>query len=156
MERSNGVSSHILIKAATSSRWDRVDFAIIHLTEWFKTALQQRLSTVQQFVGDDAFYNLIYWDAPLGYYCNPKDQPFTETILKAGEGWAFVHLDDQEEQTFTVPQDPLITHQLIISKHGYANFKAFSKYSKEEYLTEWFSISEALYNPALELMVHLV
>jgi hypothetical protein len=153
MERSNGVSSHILINATTSSRWDRVDFAIIHLTEWFKAALQQRLSAVQQFVGDDSFYNLIYWDTPLGFYCNPKDKPFTETMIKPGEGWAFVHLDDNEEQAFAVPQYPLMTHQLVISKHCYANFKALSKYSNEEYLTEWFSISQALYDPGVESIV---
>lgn len=144
MEQSKGVSSYMLINARTNSHWDTVDFAVIHLTEWFKNALRQRLSTVQQFVDDESFYNLIYWDAPLGYYCNPKNKLFTETIIQAGEGWAYIRLDDHEEQTFTVPQNALEAHQLIISKHGYASFKALSKYTNEEYLTEWFSIPQIL------------
>lgn len=151
MERSNEVTSHILINAATNSHWDTVDFAIIHLTGLFKITLHQRLETVKKFVADESFYNLIYWEAPLGYYCNPKNKLSTERIIKAGEGWAFVHLDDHEEQTFTVPQNALKSHQLIISKHGYASFKAFSKYRNEEYLTEWFSISQVLYFPGSEL-----
>ncbi len=145
MVRSNGVSSHMLINARTNSHWDRVDFAVIHLTESFKTALHHRLSTVQQFVADESFYNLIYWESPLGYYWHQKNKTFTKNIIGAGHGWAFIDLDDQEEQTFTVQQNALEAHQLIISKHGYASFNALSKFTNEEYLTEWFSIPKILY-----------
>lgn len=144
MERSLETTEYIIVKALTTSQWDNVDFAIVHLTEEMLASLKQRLTNVQPFRNDNTFHNLAYWDSPVGYYCNPKDIPLTETILNKHEDWTFVKLDKDELETFPIPENPLEAHQLLISSHGYANFKAISKYTDEEYSTEWFSISDVL------------
>lgn len=144
MERSINTTEYIIVKALTTSQWDNVDFAIVHLTEEMLANLTLRLKAVQPFRNDNTFYNLAYWDSPIGYYCNPKETPFTETILNKHEDWTFIKLDEDELETFSSPENPLEAHQLLISSHGYANFKAISKYTQEEYMTEWFSISDIL------------
>lgn len=144
MERSINTSEYIIVKALTSSQWDKVDFAIVHLTKEMLASLKLRLTSVQPFRNDNTFHNLAFWDSPVGYYCNPKGTPFTETILNKHEDWTFIKLDKDELESFSIPENPLEAHQLMISGHGYANFKAISKYTDEEYMTEWFSISDIL------------
>jgi len=133
----------MIIKASTNSDWDDADFAIIALTPSFKTLMYQRLSTVKLFEADESFHNLCYWDSPLGYYCNSKNNLYPETIILPGDDWAFIHLDTGEEQTFTKIKNPLEGHQLLISKQGFANFKAYSQNTCEDYFTECFSIEKA-------------
>jgi hypothetical protein len=150
MKRSIKPTAYILIKASTNIEWDPIDFAIIHLTALFKDTMRLRLANVIQFKGDDSFHNLTYWDSPSGYYCNSKNG--TAKILRQDEDWCFVSLDADDEQTFAVPENQLQAHQLMITKHGYANFKAYSKHTGEEYWTEWFSINQILGGKKIPLL----
>lgn len=144
MERSLKASEYFILKATTSSLCDNVDFAIVHLTTAVLANLQQRLTNVHAFKNDSTFRNLVYWDSPLGYFGNPINTPFTATILNKYEDWTFVNLTEEELETFPVPKNSLEAHQLMISSHGYASFKAISKHTHEAYRTEWFSITDVL------------
>ncbi|MBB5438552.1 hypothetical protein HDC92_002228 [Pedobacter sp. AK017] len=146
MEKSTKPSAHILIKAETNSHWDLVDFAIIAVTKQFLNTLHQRFMAIANFKADRSFHNLTYWDAPLGYYKNVDNELFTEALVNPAEDWAYVSLRSNELENFAVPDNQLEAHQLTITNHGYANFKAYSKYTNEEYWTESFSISKLLSN----------
>lgn len=140
MERSN----YIVIKASTNSHCDFVDFAIIDLTYQFAELLHQRLLVVEQFKTDLSFHNLTYWDGPLDYYRNTHKKLANKTILNANEDWSYIKLKKDELKVLSIQETPLEAHQLIITKHGFANYKAKSKYTNEEYWTESFSIPQIL------------
>ena len=151
MERSNETTDYIIIRAETSSHLDKVDFAIVHITEEFTAHLQRCLSAVQLFQNDAIFHNMAYWYSPLGYFSNAKHQLFTELILNPDENWAFIKICLNELTQFSSPLNLMEGHQLIISSHGHANFKACCKNSLEEYWTDSFSIPEILKNKSNRL-----
>ncbi|WEK21648.1 MAG: hypothetical protein P0Y49_10920 [Candidatus Pedobacter colombiensis] len=144
MKRSNRPTNQVIIKANTNSDWDCVDFAIIHLAASWRTLMSERLLTAQSFVKDTTFHNLNYWDVPSGYYLNTEKKLYTETILYPGKDWTFITLEPGEEESFAVPKNSLEAHQLCITPHLDANFKAFSTHTNEEYWTESFYIPHML------------
>lgn len=146
MEKSINPSNHILIRSFTTSDLDKVDFAIVELTESFREALSKNLTIIQLFASDSSFHNLSYWNSPLGYYCNSLNRLITEEIIPEGEDWTYIILDQGEEDAFGKPINQLEGHQVIITKNGYAYFKAFSKHTNDQYLTESFSINQVLKN----------
>lgn len=146
MEKSVNPSNHILIKSWTTSDWDQVDFALVELSESFREVLAQRLATAQLFTSDNSFHNLSYWDSPVGYYCNSLNRLHSDDVIPEGEDWTYITLSPEEEEALPKPENQLEGHQMIVTKRGYAYFKALSKHSSEEYLTESFSINELLKN----------
>lgn len=144
MKRSITPTPYILVRAASSGPWDTVDFAVIHLTESWKAALAQRLLALTSFAEDESFHNLTYWESPLGFYCHPTSRLYTEKLMHPQEEWTFVTLTANQEQRFPVPVDELEGHQLVITKHGFANFIAYNKRTGEQYWTEWFSIAQLI------------
>lgn len=144
MKRSISPTPHILIRASNSSRWNTVDFALIHLTETWKMLLAQRLLAVSRFAADESFHNLTYWESPLGFYSYPTSRLYTEKLMNPEEEWTYVTLTEDQEQRFPVPVNELEDHQLVITGHGYANFVAFNSRTSEQYWTDWFSISELI------------
>ena len=144
MKKSTTPTSYMLIKARNGGNVDAIDFALVRLTEAWKAVLAQRLLTMRAFDVDETFHSLSYWEAPMGFYSNPKDFYFTDEVMEADEDWAFVTLDAGEERTFPVPVAALEWHQFVVTNHGLANFMALSVSTHEEYWTEWFSIGELL------------
>lgn len=144
MKKSITPTSYLLIKACNGGNQASIDFALVHLTDSWKTALAARLRTVSVFDADESFHNLSYWESPMGYYANPIHCYFTEEIMDVDEDWIFVTLEANEEKTFPAAVEELEWHQFVITSHGLANFIAFSTRTNNEYWTEWFSISEVL------------
>ncbi len=50
-------------------------------------------------------------------------------------------LDENELENYPVPENRLDAYQLIITKYGTAQFKAYGKHTGEEFYTEDFDIS---------------
>jgi len=151
MKRSDQPTEYIFIKAYTNSEWDYCDFAIIRITEQWRTVMRKRLNLLEPFKYDNSFYSHHYWDSPEGFYTNivdEEDTDITDLILKEDEEWAFVTLAENELNTFPVPENRLDTHQLVLTKFGSARFKAYGKHSGEEFYTEDFGIEEFV-NPGI-------
>lgn len=151
MKRSDQPTEYIFIKAYTNSEWDYCDFAIIRITEQWRTVMRKRLNLLEPFKYDNSFYSHHYWDSPEGFYTNivdEEDTDITDLILKEDEEWAFVTLAENELDTFPVPESRLGTHQLVITTFDSARFIAHGKDNGEEFYTADFSMEEFV-NPGI-------
>jgi hypothetical protein len=144
MKRSIIPTNHILINTHSTIDLCIDYFAIIYLPKSFRVILQQRLETLDILTSDKSFHNLSYWDSSCQFYCDQESKLYTDKIIIPNDEWAFIDLEPGEEQSLFVPKEALEAHQFVITKNGYANFKALSKYTNEVYMTETISIKELL------------
>lgn len=142
MKSSKAPTAHILIKANTTSEWDEVTFAIIHLSADWKALVAERLAAISQFKADSNFCAHVYWDVPLGYYASAIPSNLLQKILRHYEDYIFVTLEPGEEKTLDKPINTLDAHQLFITRNGIAHYKAYSKHTGEEFRTEEFNLNK--------------
>ncbi|WP_316793955.1 hypothetical protein [Pedobacter frigoris] len=141
MKRSKVPTPYILIKASTTSKWDEVTFAIICTSDHWKALMNQRLEAISQFKTNRDFYCHVYWDAPLGYYTGTMPTNLLDKILRRHEDYIFITLEPGEEITLAKPINKLDVHQLFITRNGIAHYKAYGKYTGEEFRTEEFNLN---------------
>ena len=113
MKLSDKTTAHILVKANTNSEWDNCEFAIIHLSEEWKKEQVKRLALVKPLEGNHYFCSMNYYDTAVDFYrTGEDDNPNIEELLN-GKEWVFVELDEQEQETFTVPENRLDCYRLV-------------------------------------------
>ncbi len=71
MQKSETPTEYVIIKAYTNSEWDSCGFAIIHVSDEWRTTMQKRFEAIEPFKEDYTFYNHSYRDAPEGFYETP-------------------------------------------------------------------------------------
>lgn len=142
MKCSKKATAHILVKAHTNSEWDNCGFAIIHLSEEWKKKQAKRLEAVKPFAEECNFQSLNYYDTAVDFYkVDENDQPDIEALLSDKE-WVFIELDEEEQQTFAVPENRLDCYRLVVYRDGDALYKAYGKHTSEEFWTEAFSLQQ--------------
>lgn len=144
MQQSNRISEYVIIRASTNSDWDVCDFALIHVTDEWRSSLSKRLKAIEPFKVDDTFYNHTYWECPEGFYQLPDDENAAsaiEDILDCQREWNFVELNEDEIRNFLKPANQLDIFELIITGDGYARFVAQGKHTEEQFWTEKFEVS---------------
>lgn len=129
-----------MVKASSQSEWDNCDFAIIFAGEAWAEWLQQCLNAAQQVQDLNDFLALKFLDYSVEFYVSAEDE--VETILTEGQKWAFVELEDGEEDGFTIPENHLDCHQLALFKNGLGRYAAYGKHTGEEFYTERIPLSE--------------
>lgn len=140
MKRSKVPTPYMLIKANTSSKWDEVSFAIIHISDEWKVRMKERLVAISQFKADKVFCAHVYWEAPLGYYIGTMPGNLLEKILKRHEDHIFINLEFEEEKAFDKPINKLGAHQIFITRHGIAHYKAYGTHTRDQFATEEFNL----------------
>jgi hypothetical protein len=144
MKLSEKPTAFLLLKAYTGSEWDSCEFAIVRITEDWKKQQAKRLEAVKPFAGDYNFISLNYYDTSVNFYKTDGDEhPGIEQCL-GGNEWVFVELDDNEEDSFEVPESRLDCHKLVVYKDGYAMFKAYGKNTSDEFWTEGFLLHQLI------------
>lgn len=144
MKQSDKATTYILVKADTNSEWDNCSFAIIRLSGQWKKALAKRLELVRPFAGDYHFQSLNYYDAAAAFYSTGgNNQPDIEAILKDRE-WAFVELEDKEQEALTPPESRMDCYRLVLHANGTGYYTAYGKHTGEEFWTKEFSIAGIL------------
>ncbi len=140
MKLSDKATAHILVKANTNSEWDNWGFAIIHLSEEWKKEQEKRLALVKPLEGNSYFCSMNYYDTAVDFYSTGEDDnPNIEEMLN-GKEWVFVELDEQEQETFTVPENRLDCFRLVLRANGTGYYTAYGKHTSEEFWTEEFSL----------------
>lgn len=142
MRTSDKPTEHILIKASTNSQWDCCEFALIHLSEGWKQQQTKRLEAVKPFADDYEFQSLRFYDGPVEFFQSGDDgEPDIEELL-ADRDWAFVELDDDEQERLTPPESRLDCYRIVIYRDGDARYEAYGKYTNEEFWTNAFSLPQ--------------
>jgi|SRR5690606_37770608 len=141
MKLSDKPTAYILLRAGTNSEWDNCDFAIVHITENWKTEQQKRLKAVEPFEDDYYFQSMNYYDTAVDFYTvDDEDNPDLEKWL-GEKPMVFVEVDKDELETLSVPENRLDCYRLVLYKTGTAMYKAYGKHTSEEFYTEEFSIT---------------
>ncbi len=140
MKLSQQPTNYILVKANCQSEWDNCDFAIIFGGEAWAEWLQQRLDATQKVQDYDDFLVLKFLDSRVGFYVSKEDE--VGTLLSEGQEWAFVELEEGEEDGFTTPENCLDSPFLSLYKNGYGRYAAYGKYTGEEFYTEQLPFEE--------------
>ena len=144
MKLSDKTTAHILVKANTNSEWDNCEFAIIHLSEEWKKEHEKRLALVKPLEGNSYFCSMNYYDTAVDFYrTGEDDNPNIEELLN-GKEWVFVELDEQEQETFTVPENRLDCYRLVLRANGTGYYTAYGKHTSEEFWTEEFLLTKLI------------
>ncbi len=144
MKKASNNTDYILVKADTDSDWDNCHYALIHCTAEWKEQMQQRLKSVQSVENEIGFASLNYYDTSVDFYrADEKTQTEINQVLGKKE-WTFVELDENEQETFLMPENRLDTYRLSLYRYGTAMYSAYGKHSGEEFYTAEFSVSQIL------------
>lgn len=143
MRTSEKPTAFVLVRAGTISEWDHCDFAIIHISEEWKTDQLKRMEAVDPFKEDYAFQGASFYAPDIEYFRkDDNDSPDIDNLLQNG-GWTFIELDTEDEmKQFEQPENSLDCHTIRISSDGCAIYKAFGKYSNEEFWTEFLPLAD--------------
>ena len=144
MKTTSTITDYVLIKADTDSDWDYFHFALIHCTEEWRGRMKQRLNTLQSVESEYTFVSLNYYDTSVDFYrTGDNEQPGIRTLL-GEKDWAFVELEENEQETFLVPENRLDTYRLSLYRYGTAIYTAHGKHSGDEFYTSEFHVSAIL------------
>lgn len=143
MEHSSKPTERILIKANCQSEWDCCDFAIITCDDYWKKELKKRLDAIGVFNAPDNFVSFKFYDSSVEFYQSKDDE--TE-ILSTEKEWDFVRLGEEEEESLEKPETRLDQAFLVLYKDGSAFYKAYGKYTGEEFYTATFPVGKILDN----------
>lgn len=142
MKLSDKPTTHVLIKANTTSTWDYCEFAIIHLSERWRKLQAKRLEGVKPFADDDYFSSMCFYDTSVDFYQTEYEgEPDIEKLL-ADKDWIFVEVDDDETERWPAPENSLDCHKLVIYRDGSAIYKAYGKHTNEEFWTNEFLLQQ--------------
>lgn len=136
----------ILVKVQSNSERDNCDFALISCTVAWRKMILQRGKEVKTLSRNQDFYCQIYWDTPLGYFCYTDQDALkvSDYLNQHEQDWCYVNLEVGEPDRFSVPENRLDSHQLVITAGGNAHYKAYGKHSGEEFWTMSLNIAEIL------------
>jgi hypothetical protein len=141
MKATTQPTANILIRAYTNSDWDECQFAIIHCDKEWKETMKNRVECVQPFSNDYNFCCLKYYDTSVDFY--RTDEEDIEELLQDKE-WVFVELNEDEQETFLVPENGLDTYSISIYRTGTAKFSACGKHTGEDFWTEEFNLKSIM------------
>ena len=143
MNISDKPTEHILIKAKTNSEWDCCEFALLYLSEKWQQQQAIRLNAVKPFKDDYSFHSMSFYDEASVNFYQPGDdgKPDMEELL-ADKDWTFVEIDEDELDELTPPESSLYCYMLEIHRDGNARYKAYGKYTSEEFWTNEFPLQE--------------
>jgi hypothetical protein len=146
MKLSDTNTNYLLIKASTDSEWDDSQFAVVHITDAWKSIMRTRLDQIHRFRHDNDFSSLSWWDYSASFYRSTGNEDDDQAIAEflESENWSFVFLDEGETAKFTRPENRLVGYKFCLYKDGTAAYNAFGKHTDERFGTEDFPLSAIL------------
>lgn len=136
MKVSDKPTGHILVRAHSNSEWDSCEFAIVSISEKWKEEQLKRLEIIKPFEEDYVFQSLNFYDYSVNFYQTGEGGLPDLDELLAGKDWTFIELSEEEPDNLTPPESSLDCYRLAIYRDGDAKYKAYGKYTDEEFWTE--------------------
>lgn len=136
MKVSDKPTGRILVRAHSNSEWDSCEFAIVSISEKWKEEQLKRLEFIKPFAEDYDFQSLNFYNCAVDFYQTGEDGLPDLDELLAGKDWTFIELDEEEPDNLTPPESSLDCYRLAIYRDGDAKYKAYGKYTGEEFWTE--------------------
>ncbi|MHA4895779.1 hypothetical protein ACXZ1K_13580 [Pedobacter sp. PWIIR3] len=143
MKKSDKPTPYILVKAYTTSEWDTCDFAIVHITEEWKTDMAKRVKLLEPLTEINDFFNVSFWDAPEGFFLYPPKSKVA-SFLPREEDWCYIVTDENEIERLTIPENRLDGEQLILLHKNAAYYKGYGKHTSEEFCTAELNVTDII------------
>lgn len=140
MRISDVPTNRILLKAGTVSEWDCCDFAIIDCSGW-KERIGRWLRAAASFEAPEELISFRFYDNCVDYYTSQEEEA---EILPKGQEWAFIQLEEGEEDSFSRPETRLEAAYLVLYPNGGGFYKAYGKYTNEEFYTQEIPMKQIL------------
>jgi len=144
MKLSDKPTNYVLLKAGTNSEWDNCNFAIVYISEAWRTEKRKQLEGVKPFIGDYTFMSLNYFDTQVDFFVSDnEDNPDLGKWL-SDRSFVFVEPEKDELQNFLIPESRLDCYTLVVYSTGTAIYNAYGKHTGDEFYTEQFSLTELI------------
>lgn len=144
MKTTSNITDFMLVKADTKSEWDNCHFALIHCTEEWRERMKQRLNSLQSVESEYGFVSLNYYDTSVDFYRTDESGQNKINRILEEKDWSFVELEENEQETFLVPENRLDLYHLSFYQYGTAIYTAHGKHSGDEFFTAEFPVSDIL------------
>jgi hypothetical protein len=144
MKISEKPTDYILVTARCNSEWDSCDFAIISGGKSWARWLQTRLEAAQAVQNHDDFFCLKFFDTSVEFYISNEEMEENMFEEIEGKSWAFVELENEEEETFSKPENRLDCYTISLFSNGFGKYIAYGKHTGEEFYTERIPFTEIL------------
>lgn len=141
MKISQEPTGHILVRAGTTSNSDRCDFALIPCGDGWGKDIVNRLVAAESFESPGGFISFRYRDNTPDFYVSRNAEA---DLLPEGTDWAFVTLEDGEEESFTVPESRLETASLILYCGETGCYQTYGKHNGESFYTADLPLADIL------------
>lgn len=115
MKISTKPTEYILVRADCQSEWGSCDRALISCDADWKKELRKKLEAIDAFDAPSSFISFKFQDAAIEFYSSKDDE--IETLIDKKD-WAFVTLEEREEDSLDKPESCLETGALILYKDG--------------------------------------
>lgn len=114
MKKASNITEYILVKADTNSEWDNCHFALIHCSNEWRERMRQRLKVVQSIENEIGFTSLNFYDTSVDFYCADEKMQTEINQMLGEKNWTFVELEEDEQETFLLPENRLATYRLSL------------------------------------------
>ena len=125
-------TKRILVKANCQSEWDCCNFALITCDDYWKKEFKKKMDAIAPFNAPEGFLSFRFLDYSVEFYQSKEDEA---EILPEGKDWAFISLEEGEEDSFSKPENQLDPGVMILYKDGSGFYQTHGKYSGEEFYT---------------------
>lgn len=139
-------SNYLLISADSSFDGDPCHFAIFHITLSTISFFEKALTRVSLFQDVENFDCHSYYFPIEGFYrtgigCSEED---LNKILKDGNSWAFIDIEQSELDNLEAPESPLDEHKIEITPQGSVRFTAIGDGTETHFKTTYIPLDDIL------------
>lgn len=147
MKLSKEKTGNVIITAQCCSEWDTCNYCLIQYTQDTVDRWKQYVNGLNEILNNSKYPHEIHclsiWEHSTFLALDEEN----DNVIEIAEyintnGYAFVELEKDEEDTLDRPEQRLDSHQAKIYKEGTISFIAYGKNTSEEFWANGININE--------------
>lgn len=139
MKISEEPTNYVIVKSLRNCEWGDCDFTVIPVNRSWAESMQKLFEPYERKFENKFIRPIIYYKDSAGNY---RFEEEFDILDKKWDVWAYVELDENEEEWFSTPVNSLDCMTLVIcDKNGEPHTES-SKHTNEEFRTDVIPMSE--------------
>lgn len=134
----------IFVRAQTNSDWDNCTYAIISVSSEWKKEQAHRIQFLKALESCANFNAAYFFNAEVQFFSS--DDELSEILSGFDQlmDWCFLQITQEEINHLYAPESIIDASCICLDALGNGTYKAWGKYSRDEFYTEQFPIEEIL------------
>ncbi|MGY4385961.1 hypothetical protein ACVWYN_003009 [Pedobacter sp. UYP24] len=148
MKKSKIPTPYILIKAYTDSEWDKCNFAIFHITDEWKSNMENRVKLLKPLLDTKDFYSMAFMDVVVGYFkfritgrSKVSSKLNAASVFTNDEDWCYVDANPNMIKVLTRTLSQQHAHKFVLLTDNSGYYTSTGNHNGEEFWTEDFKLS---------------